>query len=77
MKELDLRINERQFKVILKSLKERERQLNDICAVSKDEDEAALAGNDLIELRMFMRDFEAQGVKAFGDSALNISEDLL
>jgi hypothetical protein len=77
MSELDLRINERQFKVILKSLKDRERQLNDICSISKDEDEAALAGNDLIELRMFMRDYEARGVKAFGDSALNISEELL
>ncbi|HEX7901136.1 MAG TPA: hypothetical protein VF950_25485 [Planctomycetota bacterium] len=77
MKELDLRISERRFKVILRSLKDRERLLNELCAVSTDEDEVALAGNDLIELRMFLREFEALGVQTFGESALNISDELL
>lgn len=77
MTELSLNINEREFKLILRSLKERERQLDEVCAVSPDEDAAALAGNDLIALRLFMKDYEARGVRAFGESCLNISEDLL
>lgn len=77
MKELNINLNEREFKLLLKSIKDRESNLDRICSTSDDEDVIALSGNDLVELRMFLRDFEKKGVELFGESCLNISEELL
>jgi len=70
-------LTESQVKVILKSLNERDERLNDICNISNDESEIAMAGNDLVELRLVKKTIERIAVAAFGDSVLNLSDELL
>ena len=77
MRELTIALNERDFKLLLKSLRDTESKLDAICSASDDEDEIAFAGNDLVEVRMFARDLESRGVEVFGDSCLNLSQELL
>jgi len=70
-------LTESQVKVILKSLNDRDERLNDVCNISNDEDEIAMAGNDLVELRLVKKTIERIAVEAFGDSVLNLSDELL
>lgn len=70
-------LTESQVKVILKSLNDRDERLNDICNISNDEDEIAMAGNDLVELRLVKKTIERTAVAALGDSVLNLSDELL
>ncbi|MGH8621498.1 MAG: hypothetical protein ACRET3_05100 [Burkholderiales bacterium] len=70
-------LTESQVKVVLKSLNDRDERLNDICNISNDEDEIAMAGNDLVELRLVKKTIERIAVAAFGDGVLNLSDELL
>ncbi|MGH9258310.1 MAG: hypothetical protein ACRD08_00190 [Acidimicrobiales bacterium] len=70
-------LTESQVKVVLKSLNDRDERLNDNCNISNDEDEIAVAGNDLVELRLVKKTIERTAVAAFGDSVLNLSDEIL
>lgn len=72
---LALELAEGQAKVLLKSLLEREERLRKLCAISDDDDVIADAGNDLVEVGLLIDQVKRQGVLAFGDSLLNLSDE--
>jgi hypothetical protein len=72
---LDLSFSE--AKILLEALALRERQLDEICRTSDDEDVVADAGNDLIEVRLFQKSAREALVKIFGRAVLNTQSDPL
>lgn len=73
---VNVELLEWQIKVLLKALqthKEKLRALN----LSSDEDIAADAGNDLIELNMTQKYLEGCALNFFGENALNLSNEPL
>lgn len=58
-------------KLILEALSGLEKRWATICASSKNENEIAEHGNDLIELRLLIQSTEEKAVHSFGNSVLN------
>ncbi len=77
MKKLDLSLVESEAKIILESLIERESKMAEICDTSNDEDEIADIGNDLIELRLLLKEVKEKAVSQFGSSVLEFGRDSL
>lgn len=75
MKKLELSLVESEAKIILESLVEQEKRMAEICDTSDDEDEIADIGNDLIELRLLLKEVKAQAVSKFGASVLEFSRE--
>jgi hypothetical protein len=74
---LTVNLSESEAKILLESLVARERQMAEICATSDDADLVAETGNDLIELRLFLRSVRDQAVRQFGEQVLNFSREPL
>jgi len=77
MSELTLTLAESELKIVLEGLIELERKLATICETSKDEDEVADRGNDLIELRLLLGPIKERAVEKYGRNILNFSQETL
>jgi hypothetical protein len=77
MKTLDVPLRESEAKILLEALIAREQVLLSICETSTDQDIVADAGNDLIELRLFLNSIREQAVRTFGSGVLNLSREPL
>jgi hypothetical protein len=74
---LPVNLSDSEAKILLESLVARERQMAEICATSDDADVVAETGNDLIELRLFLRSVRDEAVRQFGERVLNFSREPL
>ena len=70
MSNLNIGLVESEAKILLEALIEKENKMATICEQSRDEDEIADVGNDLIEVRLLLRRLKEESVPAFGDSVL-------
>jgi hypothetical protein len=78
MKTLEILLREGEAKMVLEALLAQEQQLLSICETSSaDEDAAADAGNDLIELRLFLNGLRERAIDAFGSGVVNFSREQL
>jgi hypothetical protein len=77
MKKLELGLIESEAKIILEALMEKEAAMAKICETSDDEDQIADVGNDLIELRLLLKEVREQATALFGDSVLEFGKDPL
>lgn len=75
MSKLELSLVESEAKILLESLIERESKMAKICDTSGDEDEIADIGNDLIELRLLLKEIKESAISQFGSSVLEFSRD--
>ncbi len=77
MTKLEFNLLESETKIILESLIEKEARMVEICHKSDDEDQIADVGNDLIELRLLLKDLKEKAILLFGESVLEFSTDSL
>ncbi len=77
MSNVQLDLLESELKIILEALTEMESKMSNICAVSKDEDEVADTGNDLIEVRLLLNSLKEKAIGKYGAGILNFSKELL
>jgi len=75
MKKLELNLVESEAKILLESLIEQESKMAKICGTSDDEDEIADIGNDLIELRLLLKEIKKSAISKFGQSVLELGRD--
>ena len=75
MKKLELNLVESEAKILLESLIERESKMAQICDTSHDEDEIADIGNDLVELRLLLKEIKEMAVSQFGPSVLEFGRN--
>lgn len=61
-------------KIVLESLLREEERLLAAIATSEDEDEVADRGEDLIKLRLVLKDLKENAVARFGRSVLNFDK---
>lgn len=76
MKEFHLKVDEKVFNLLWRSLADREAEvLSNIELAGEDSDEAALLGNDLIFLRLTKKDLEEKASQArFSQGAFSLEE---
>ena len=77
MRKFNLTLAESELKIVLESLTDMEAKMVDACEVSHNEDEIADIGNDLIELRLFLKPLLEKSVKEYGKGITNFSRELL
>ena len=77
MSTLTLNLIESEAKIILEALLEKEALMESIFNSSEDEDIKADIGNDLIELRLFLKEFKNNAISNFGESVLEFSNEPL
>ena len=77
MSEFQLNLVESELKIILEALTEMEHKMSNICETSKDEDEIADVGNDLIELRLLLKPLKEKAVEKYSENILNFSREPL
>ena len=77
MKKLELILLESEIKIILEALIEKEITMAEICETSNDEDQIADIGNDLIELRLLLKEIKEKAVSLFAVSVLEFSKEQL
>lgn len=74
IRELDLKLNNWETRYILESIFREMNRLKKINAESENEDEAADAGNDFLEISGLYERVSSNAVKIFGDQVLNFSQ---
>lgn len=77
VRELSASFNDWEMRYILESLQREMERLKKINAESEDEDEAADAGNDFLELSGLFDSLAAKAVKVFGEQILDFSNALV
>ncbi len=77
MKKLELSLIESETKILLEALIEKEAIMAEICETSDDEDQIADIGNDLIELRLLLKEVKERAVSLFGASVLEFGKEAL
>ena len=77
MSTLTLSLLESEAKIVLEALLEKDASMESICNNSSDEDLKADVGNDLVELRIFLKVFKNTAVSKFGESVLEFSNEPL
>lgn len=77
MSTFQLEVAESELKIILEALTEMDLRMENICATSKDEDEVADMGNDLIELRLLLNRLQEDAIDKFGENIINFSRESL
>lgn len=75
IRELEVSINDWEARCALESLFREMKRLKLINETSEDEDEAADAGNDYIEISGFYERLSDKAVAVFGEQILNFSRD--
>ena len=73
--ELNVNLNDWETRYILESLSKEMAHLKAINASSEDEDEAADAGNDFIEVSGLYDQMSSNAVEVFGQQILDFSRD--
>jgi hypothetical protein len=76
MKSFNISVDEKYFNMLWRSLSERESELeSNIEQAGPGSDEAALMGNDLVYVRMCMKDLEENAKQAdFADSVFSLDD---
>ncbi|GAB2198642.1 hypothetical protein [Sessilibacter sp. MAH4] len=77
IRELQVNLNDWETRYILESLSNEMARLKTINAESNDEDEAADAGNDYIEISGLYDSLSQKAVYVFGEQILNFSKEYL
>jgi capsular polysaccharide biosynthesis protein len=77
MSNFQLEVAESELKIILEALTEMDVRMENICVSSKDEDEVADIGNDLIELRLLLNRLQENAINKFGKNIINFSRESL
>ena len=77
MSKFTLELVESELKIVLEALTEMESRFTKICDTSKDEDEIADIGNDLIELRLLLKPLKEKAIANYGKNIVNFSRDVL
>lgn len=77
MKSFELNLVESELKIVLEALTELESKMASICETSKDEDEIADTGNDLIEVRLLLKPLKEKAISQYGKNIVNFSRELL
>ena len=77
MSKFTLELVESELKIILEALIEMENRFSKICDTSKDEDEIADIGNDLIELRLLLKPLKEKAIANYGNNIVNFSREAL
>ncbi|WP_018274644.1 hypothetical protein WKI13_06275 [Teredinibacter turnerae] len=77
VRELSASFNDWEMRYILESLQREMERLKKINAESEDEDEAADAGNDFLELSGLFDSLAAKAVEVFGEQILDFSNALV
>ncbi|WP_460237306.1 hypothetical protein [Aurantivibrio plasticivorans] len=72
---MNISSNDWETRYILESLAAEMNRLKTINATSKDEDEAADAGNDYIEISGLYERLSSEAVNVFGEQILNFSRE--
>ena len=75
MSTLSLNLTESEVKIILEALIEKETLMASICDTSDDEDLIADIGNDLVEVRLLLKEIKENAILQFGDSVLEFSTE--
>ncbi|MBB1364649.1 hypothetical protein H5125_21125 [Shewanella sp. SR44-4] len=75
IRELNVNLNDWETRYILESLSKEMAHLKAINASSEDEDEAADAGNDFIEVSGLYDQMSSNAVEVFGQQILDFSRD--
>ena len=75
MNSFRLELVESELKIVLEALSEMEQRMAHICATSEDEDEISDIGNDLIELRLFLKPLKEKAIKQYGKNITNFSRE--
>ncbi len=75
MNSFNLELIESELKIVLEALSEMEQRMSNICTTSNDEDEIADIGNDLIELRLFLKPLKERAIKQYGKNITNFSRE--
>ncbi|MBB3059724.1 hypothetical protein [Microbulbifer rhizosphaerae] len=75
MREFTQTIDEKLFNLLWRSLSEREAEISHEIEADLDSDESALLGNDLVYLRLCMKDLEKKAKEArFSESAFSLDD---
>jgi len=76
MKSFDIKIDEKYFNLLWRSLTERENELEvEIRNCDPDSDDAALIGNDLVYLRLCKKDLKEKAIdENFSDGAFSLED---
>ncbi len=77
MSTLELNLTESETKIILEALIEKDTLMDSICSTSDDEDLKVDVGNDLIELRLLLKELKYKAISSFGESVLEFSNEPL
>ncbi len=72
-RELNLTLLDWEARCILESISREMQRLKTVAEESEDEDEAADAGNDYLEIAGFKERFESEAKKVFGDKIADYS----
>lgn len=77
MKKFEVTLAESDLKIVLEALTELEQKMARICESSEDEDEISDVGNDLIEVRLFLKPLKKRAIDMYGDNIVNFSREAL
>ena len=77
LREMHTSLGDWEIRYILEALSNEKARLMKINQTAEDEDAAAEAGNDYIELAGFYKRFEAEAVAVFGEQIKNFSRESL
>lgn len=77
MSSFHLEIVESELKILLEALTEMENKKLSICETSDNEDEIADIGNELVELRLFLKPLREKAIEKYGDGIVNFSREFL
>ncbi|QUX92290.1 hypothetical protein CYL31_13155 [Marinomonas sp. A3A] len=77
IKELTISLCDWETRIILESVSREASRLKSICEHSEDEDEAADAGNDYLELIGLKERLENHAIELFGQQITDFSRDAL
>lgn len=77
IRELEVKLNDWEARYVLEALSREMERLKAINYESEDEDEAADAGNDFMEISSLYENVSKNAVKVFGEQILNFSREQL
>lgn len=77
MSNFHLEMVESELKIVLEALIDMENRKLNICETSDDQDEIADVGNELVELRLFLKPLREKAIEKYGDSIVNFSREFL
>jgi hypothetical protein len=77
IRELEVKLNDWETRYVLESLSREMERLKTINAESSDEDEAADAGNDFMEISSLYESVSKSAIEVFGEQILEFGRDEL